>query len=319
MSSEPLPMPTPTPTPTWMAAIGWLISLLPALGLIASAGAKFMQPAQITQTFEKMGWPEGLLFGLGIVELACALIYLLPRTAVLGAVLLTGYLGGALATHLRVGDPISQTVGPVIFGVLIWLGLLLRDEHVRAVLPIRSGGSWLGLLPFVLVVIVLAAVIVPVVLQPDEYQVERSITIDAPAAEIFPHVNDFHKWDAWSPWLKIDPNATKTYEGPETGRGAVFRWKGNDEVGQGSMTILDSHPNDDIKIELAFLEPFRNTADTEFTFKEVNQKTVVTWKMHGHSNFAGKAFHLVMDMDKLIGDKYYEGLANLKKVVEAKK
>ncbi len=182
----------------------------------------------------------------------------------------------------------------------------------------RGEASWLVKLLFAFVSIA-AVLFFAVFLQPAEYKIERSITINAPAAEIFPHVNDLHKWEAWSPWLKIDPNAKLSYEGPSSGKGAIFRWKGNDEAGEGSMTITDSRPNDLIKIKLEFLKPMTGTADVEFTFKEENQKTVVTWKMAGHNDLAGKAIHAVKNMDQMIGDIHNEGLANLKRIVEAKK
>jgi Polyketide cyclase / dehydrase and lipid transport/DoxX-like family len=325
----------PAETPMWMVFIGWIVSLLPALGLLLSACMKLMTPAQIAEVFEHLQkeapdlakgfahlqWHESMALGLGILELGCALAYLIPRTAVFGAILTTGYLGGAIATHVRIGDPfVEGALAPLVLGFLIWLGLVLRDENVRAVLPLRSpidGSSWFVWLLFLLVAVAVGVAAV-VALQPSEYKVERSITINAPAADIFPHVDDFHKWDAWSPWLKIDPNAKISYEGPKAGKDAIFRWEGNSEAGQGSMTIVESQP-DHIKIKLEFLKPMAGTAETDFTFKEENNKTVVTWKMHGQNDIVGKAFCLVFNMNKIIGDKYDEGLASLKKVVEEKK
>jgi hypothetical protein len=115
--------------------VGWILSVLPALLFIASAAAKFAKPAPVVEGFSKLGYPEHLVLALGIVELSCALIYLIPRTCVLGAILLTGYIGGAIASHVRVGDPFYTHIG---IGVVVWLGLYLRDPRLRALIPLRS-------------------------------------------------------------------------------------------------------------------------------------------------------------------------------------
>ena len=117
---------------------GRVISVLPVLMLAMSAVMKFMPPSkEVTEGFEHLGWPMRLAFGLGILELSCALLYAIPQTAVLGAILLTGYLGGAVATHVHAGEPWGKWIFPVIFGVLVWLGLFLRDARVRALVPFR--------------------------------------------------------------------------------------------------------------------------------------------------------------------------------------
>lgn len=169
------------------------------------------------------------------------------------------------------------------------------------------------------VVLVLGAGILSIVIamQPAEYSVQRQATIAAPPAEVFAHVNDFHKWDAWSPWAKADPAAKNTFEGPTEGTGAILKWSGNSEVGEGMMTITESRPHELIRIKLEFFKPFAGTATTEFTFKGEGDQTAVTWNMHGKNEFIGKAMCLVMNMDKMIGDKYVEGLANLKSISEA--
>jgi uncharacterized membrane protein YphA (DoxX/SURF4 family) len=117
-----------------MVWIGRVISALPVLILVMSGVMKFVKPAAVVEGFEKLGYPETLALGLGIVELLCTALYIIPQTSVLGAILLTGYLGGATATHVRVGDPYY---GPIILGVLVWLGLYLRDARLRALLPLR--------------------------------------------------------------------------------------------------------------------------------------------------------------------------------------
>src|SRR5262245_14052138 len=114
---------------------GWIISALPVLMLLFSGIAKLAKPDFVVDGLEKLGYDPSLALGLGILELACTVVYLIPRTAVLGAILLTGYLGGATATHVRLGE---QFITPVLLGVLVWGGLYLRDARLRALLPCRS-------------------------------------------------------------------------------------------------------------------------------------------------------------------------------------
>jgi len=130
-------------------------------------------------------------------------------------------------------------------------------------------------------------------------------------------VNDFHNWEAWSPWAKLDPAAKATFEGPSTGTGAIFKWVGNKEVGEGSMTITESRPSDLIRIKLEFLRPFEATNSAEFTFKPEGNRTAVTWSMEGKNNFIAKAVCLFMNMDKMVGGQFEQGLAQMKAVVEA--
>jgi len=117
---------------------GRILGALPLLMLLPSATMKFLKPPEVIEGFVRLGYPESLALGLGILELACTAVYLVPRTSVLGAILLTGYLGGATATHVRVGDPLSMFIIPVILGVLVWGGLFLRDPRLRALIPLRS-------------------------------------------------------------------------------------------------------------------------------------------------------------------------------------
>ena len=170
----------------------------------------------------------------------------------------------------------------------------------------------LGALAAIVVVLV-----VVVALRPSAFRIERSATIAAPAAMVFAQVNDFHKWEAWSPWAKLDPTATNTYEGAPAGTGAIFRWSGNREVGEGAMTLTESRPNDLIRIQLDFLKPFKATNTAEFTFKPDGNQTVVTWSMSGKNSFMFKAVGLFMNMDKTIGGFFEKGLANLNAVVQA--
>jgi len=104
----------------------------------------------------------------------------------------------------------------------------------------------------------------------------RAATISAPAAVIFSQVNDFHKWEAWSPWAKMDPAAKNTFEGAPAGTGAIFAWAGNYKVGEGRMTLTESRPNDLIRIKLEFVRPFAATSTAEFTFRPEGNQTAVT-------------------------------------------
>ena len=164
--------------------------------------------------------------------------------------------------------------------------------------------------------VIVVVFLIVVALQPAEYRVVRSANMSAPPAVVFAHVNDFHKWEAWSPWEKRDPALKRTYEGPSEGTGSIYRWAGNNQVGEGSMTITESRPSDLIRIKLEFLKPFASTADTEFTFKPEGNQTAVTWSMAGKNNFMAKAMCLFMNMDKMVGGDFEKGLAQMKSLVE---
>jgi DoxX-like family len=125
------------PVSKTMLWAGWIMSTLPALFLLLDAIMKFVKPVKVVEATVKLGYPESVILGLGIVLLACTILYLIPLTAVLGAILLTGYLGGAVASHLRAGDDWFSVLFPTIFGALLWGGLYLRDERLRALLPLR--------------------------------------------------------------------------------------------------------------------------------------------------------------------------------------
>ena len=115
---------------------GRIATAIPVIVLFMSAGMKIAQPPGFAESFKAFGYPINEALTIGIVELLCTVIYLIPRTSVLGAILLTGYLGGAVATHVRIADP--SFVGPLLFGVLVWLGLYVRDPRIRALIPLLS-------------------------------------------------------------------------------------------------------------------------------------------------------------------------------------
>lgn len=164
---------------------------------------------------------------------------------------------------------------------------------------------------------IVVGLVIVIAMQPADFRVERSAKIPAPPAEVFAQVNDFHAWKEWSPWAKLDPQSKETYEGPAAGTGAIFKWSGNNEVGEGMMTLTDSQPNDLIRIKLEFIRPFADTSTTEFTFKPEGDQTLVTWSMFGQHTFMSKAMCLVVSMDKMVGGSFEQGLAQMKSVVEA--
>lgn len=172
------------------------------------------------------------------------------------------------------------------------------------------------------IILILAAIavvtfLIVAAMQPPDFRVTRTGTISAPASAVFDHVNDLQKWDAWSPWAKLDPEAKNSFEGPTSGTGAIMRWAGNNKVGQGSMTITESRPDEFIHFKLDFIKPFAATNTAEFTFNDENNQTTVTWTMYGKNNFKSKVIGLIMNCEKMVGGQFEQGLAALKSVVEA--
>jgi polyketide cyclase/dehydrase/lipid transport protein len=156
-----------------------------------------------------------------------------------------------------------------------------------------------------------------VAMQPSRFRITRKATISAPAPAVFAQVNDFHKWESWSPWEKIDPALKRTYEGAPAGTGAIYSWAGNSQIGEGRMTIIESRPSDLIRIKLEFMKPFAATHAAEFTFEPEGDQTAVTWSMAGENKFIAKGISLLMNMDKMIGGQFEQGLAQMRSVVEA--
>jgi hypothetical protein len=171
----------------------------------------------------------------------------------------------------------------------------------------------LVLLAIVAVVLIIGA------FQPSTYHVERSVTIAAPAADVFAQVNDLQKAQVWSPWVKLDPNAKYTFEGPASGVGAINAWAGNSNVGEGRQTIIESRPNELVRLKLEFLKPMAGEATAEFNLKSEGNGTRVTWSMSGPKNYISKVMCMFMNMDKMIGGQFEKGLANLKTLTEGAK
>jgi hypothetical protein len=165
--------------------------------------------------------------------------------------------------------------------------------------------------------VLIVGILVIVALQPSSLTVHRQTIIDAPPEVVFPLVNDFHQWRAWSPWEGKDPNLQRNFSGPASGNGAVYGWVGNKKVGEGRMTITESLSPSLIKILLEFIKPFPGICNTEFTFTAAPSGTNVSWTMTGRHNFIQKAFCMFMNMDKLIGGDFEEGLAKMKSAAES--
>lgn len=173
------------------------------------------------------------------------------------------------------------------------------------------------MLPILLALAFIALIFLVVITgRPDDFSVTRFTGIAAPPEKIFPHVNDLHKWEAWSPWAKLDPNAKYTFSGADSGAGAAMAWEGSKKVGAGKMTVTESQPGALIRLRLDFQKPMQATNAAEFTFRPEGGQTVVTWSMAGKSCFMSKVFGLFMDFDKMCGSQFEKGLANLKSVTE---
>ena len=166
-------------------------------------------------------------------------------------------------------------------------------------------------------IVLLAGIAVFIASRPDDFRVERSILLNAPAPVVFEHINDLRKSNEWSPWTKIDPNMKQTYEGPAAGVGAKYAWAGNKDIGEGRLEIIESRPNELVRTNLEFLKPFKATNTADFTLVPQGGQTQFTWSMYGKSNFLGKAMSLVMNCDKMVGDQFEKGFASLKTIVEA--
>jgi uncharacterized protein YndB with AHSA1/START domain len=163
---------------------------------------------------------------------------------------------------------------------------------------------------------IIALLAVVIALRPAQFRISRSTTISAAPATVFPLINNFRNWDGWSPWAKIDPEMKKSIEGAPAGVGSIYTWSGNNDVGEGRMTILESDPNERVRIRLEFMRPFASTNMTEFTLKPEGPGTSVNWDMSGENNFMSKAFDLFMNMDKTVGADFEKGLAQMKTTAE---
>lgn len=167
-----------------------------------------------------------------------------------------------------------------------------------------------------------AAVLLYAASRPDHFRIERSVTVNASPDKIFPLISNFHRWEAWSPWEKIDPKLSRTYSGATEGLGAVYAWSGNQDIGQGRMEIIEAQPSSKLRIKLDFVTPFEAHNTVDFVLIQQGPQgpqgsaTVVTQSMQGPTPFISKLLGLVFSMDKMVGSKYEEGLASLKALAE---
>lgn len=166
-----------------------------------------------------------------------------------------------------------------------------------------------------LLVTVASALIAYISLRPDGFNITRSAVIDAAPEAIYAEINDFHNWEKWSPWAKLDPNAKYEFGGSPLGYNSTMSWSGDKKVGVGKMTIVESRQNERVRLKLEFTKPMKATNDVVFDLKPVGEKTEVVWSMTGKHDFMGKAFDLFMNLDKMVGAQYEQGLANLASVL----
>lgn len=165
--------------------------------------------------------------------------------------------------------------------------------------------------------LVVAALAAFVASRPAAFRVERSAVIKESPRAIYEAVADFHRWEAWSPWARLDPGMKTSYAGTPGQVGSTYQWAGNDKIGEGRMTIVEVHPPLQVKIRLEFLKPWQSTNETVFDLYDEAGGTRLVWSMRGQLDFVGKAMGLVMDMDKAVGPDFERGLASLKQGVEA--
>ena len=165
-------------------------------------------------------------------------------------------------------------------------------------------------------VVVVAGILIYAATRPDTFRIQRSTAIKAPPEKIFALINDFHAWSAWSPYEKKDPAMKRTFSGASAGKGAVYAWDGDKNVGTGRMEITDAASPSKIVIKLDFFKPFEGHNTGEFTMEPKGDNTVVTWAMYGPAAFMMKVMGIFMNMDNMIGNDFAVGLANLKAVAE---
>jgi hypothetical protein len=157
----------------------------------------------------------------------------------------------------------------------------------------------------------IAVFLIVVALRPATFRVERSAMLSASPAALFDNVNNHRKFAVWNPFLKLDPNVKNIYSGPDSGVGAVCSWDGNNDIGAGSCTIIESKPGELVRCRMDWKRPMEGTSTVDFTFKPEGDRTVVTWAMYGKNNFMGKVMSVFMDCDKMCGPHFEKGLADL--------
>jgi uncharacterized protein YndB with AHSA1/START domain len=163
--------------------------------------------------------------------------------------------------------------------------------------------------------VVVAAILIIAATKPDTFRVQRATSIKAPPEKIFPLINDLHSHTAWSPFEK-DPAMKKTHSGAPQGKGAVYEWEGNRQVGKGRIEIADTTPPSKVTLNLDMLTPFEAHNIVEFTLVPAGDATIVTWAMSGRQPYMAKVMGTVINCDKMVGSQFEEGLAKLKALAE---
>lgn len=166
------------------------------------------------------------------------------------------------------------------------------------------------------VALIVGAVCVIAATKPDVFKFERSTVVNAPPEKVFFLVENFHHWKDWSPFEALDSNLKRTYSGPESGKGAVYEWDGNNEAGQGRMEIVEVEPPNKVRIKLDFIKPFQASNIAEFKMAPVESGTKVTWSMEGPNPFMCKVMQVFCNMDDMLGKDFDKGLANIKASAE---
>jgi uncharacterized protein YndB with AHSA1/START domain len=168
----------------------------------------------------------------------------------------------------------------------------------------------------IVVVLIVAGILGYAATKPDTFRIERSTVIKAPADKVFEQIADFKAWSAWSPWDKKDPAMKRTQSGSASGKGAIYQWEGNNDVGAGRMEITEAVPPTQIIIKLDFAKPFEAHNTAEFTLQLQGESTRVTWAMFGPQLFVAKVMGLFLNIDSMVGKDFETGLANLKSLAE---
>jgi hypothetical protein len=168
----------------------------------------------------------------------------------------------------------------------------------------------------VVILVIVAGILIHAAAKPNDFRVQRSLAIRAPADRIHALIADFHAWASWSPYEKKDPDMKRSFSGAPSGPGAIYAWDGNKNVGSGRMEVLEAPVPSKVKIKLDFLKPFEGHNTAEFTMVPSGDTTNVTWAMNGPSPFMMKVMGTFMNMDRMIGDDFAVGLANLKALAE---
>jgi hypothetical protein len=165
---------------------------------------------------------------------------------------------------------------------------------------------------------ILVVLLIVIATRPPTFRYTRSLAIAAPPSWLFDQINDLKKFQAWNPWASVDPSIVLTYAGPSEGSGSSYTWAGNNQVGEGTMTITETKPGELVRARMEFRKPMANTCQVDFTFvPQPDGTTLASWSMYGDNTFMGKAIGLVIDCDKMCGDQFSKGLATLKTLAES--